>query len=592
MGVKKKFITRWEYKYQRKFNNLKSSLCKNEIYIPEELSEDPSLVYHKHLAQSIIDVFDLFSDKEKRKLNSKVAKIKKAKLVKKFVKSKKNKIADKIEKFRKTPLADRIAKLKKAQIATDTSKTQIKKTFITANLFNKKLKIIKVNLEECIHNSSEIVCCRSLFKKSYRILNDETNNNTINYEVNTLKKSIYKDKIDRLNEKLKELDKNRKKIANVLNYSAVPSLVDEICLTREYRENTSTDNYTKKKKKKTIREYADPYHKFFNKKDVLYRKLKKALLDDIAELISEKFLQYKHQVNKVEQEIASLEAKITSISKFKTVSPKENLDKVFARPWVFRFYFELIKFIAVQSGKKDFIDAFVKESKEKFESKDLSYIEKEMLIIKQFYASTLGIFGLTKRDLSLFKPKNNNFILNFDGNNKKDFNSYNKLMKYLTQISCNLGCAHFDADIDEDKIAALFKLFACMSTLNKTFYNYDTSTSNLYITKEAIEELTTIKLRRLTSNSNNRIDNSFNLSTFFKNLNDTDNIKETRILSIILGNLIEDISSVEKDMNTTFISPSKNLANFDKKIAKCFCLLDWDKDEILDAIVKAHQKVH
>ena len=47
----KKFITRWTYKYNREFDDLKSILYENEICLPEELSKNPHLVYHKRLSK-------------------------------------------------------------------------------------------------------------------------------------------------------------------------------------------------------------------------------------------------------------------------------------------------------------------------------------------------------------------------------------------------------------------------------------------------------------------------------------------------------------------------------------------------------------
>ncbi len=566
-GRQKKFITRWTYKYKREFYELKSTLYENEICLPEELFKNPHLVYHKRLSQSIIDVFDLFCEDEKRQRAAKIAAIK-----------------------------ETIENKKKQNATSVAATTRIKKDeYISDNMFNKKLNTIKVNLKEDIYNSIEIACSRSIFRKSYHALNKQKFDTLNSFKNNTPNPNVYKNEINKLNKKLEELKKCRDQIVNILDeYAAtenISELIDSICLTETYSYKAY---YTKKhKNNNTHNEYIEPYHKFFNNNDMQYNKLKKELYEDIIDLISEKFLKYQSQVDKIDQKISCLKTEKNSASEQKVTYTQQNLDKLFARPWIFRLYFELIRFLAVRSRRRDFIDMFVKESKKKFNEKNLSNTEKEMLIVKQFYASTLGIFGLTKRDLPRFKPrdKTNSFILNFNGKNSEAFNSYNRLMEYLTQISSNSGCAHFDADIDEKKTAFLFKLFACMGTLNTTFFNSNTSTSNVHITKNDIEELTGIKLKRLNSNSNNRIDDSFNLSTFFKKLESTNDIKETQRLSIILGNLIEDITSIEKTMDTTFISPASDLANLDKQIAKCFCLLDWDNKEILDAIIKTTQQI-
>lgn len=564
----KKFITRWTYKYNREFDDLKSILYENEICLPEELSKNPHLVYHKRLSQSIIDVFDLFCEDEKRQKAIKIAAIKETR------------------------------KNKKKQNATSvaaTTKTK-KDEYISDSMFNKKLNTIKVNLKEDIYNSIEIYCSRLIFRKSYHTLDKKKFDTLNSSKNNTPNQNVYKSEINKLNKKLKILNKYRDQIVNILDeHDASIDIfewIDGICLAETYIDKAY---YTKKhKNNNTHHEYNEPYHEFFNNNDKLYNELKDELYEDIIALISEKFFKYQSQVDEIYQEKSCLESEKNSTSEQEVTYTQQNLDKLFERPWIFRLYFELIRFFAVKSGKRDFIDIFVKESKKKFNEKNLSNTEKEMLIVKQFYASTLGIFGLTKRDLPRFKPRDkaNSFMLNFNGKNSKAFNSYNLLMENLTQISSNLGCAHFDADIDKSKIACLFKLFACMGTLNTTFFNSNTSISNVHITKKDIEVLTEIKLKRLNSNSSNRIDDSFNLSTFFKKLKSTDDIKETQRLSIILGNLIEDITSIGKTMDTTFISPASDLSNFDKQIAKCFCLLDWDKKEILDAIIKTTQQVH
>lgn len=423
-----------------------------------------------------------------------------------------------------------------SQSIIDTFQNTTPDTKLTPKSFKKRLTTIKTNLDEEIYNTQEIICCRAIFQKTY-------------YE---LKKQLVKINNIKITETKDRIHKFRKEIETKLEECNIKeTIIADIDFA--YKDARKLGNY----------------------EDLI-----DGIKNEYFHLVLNKLLLSSEQYRKLEQNLKALKESSQLIT-------NQNLNQLLEDSWIFRFYFELIKLLAVNAGSTNFFDLFREKTISKFNSKKITNIEKEMLIVKQFYASTLGIFGLTRRELSLFKTSK--FILNLKTNNNDDNKKYLNLIDWFDLMALYGPSAYFDADMKNETIVPFFKLLACRNLVRAHIFN---SQPELHLSSEELKAFNSIKLKRLNSYNNNRGNDNLNITTFFNKVKSTTDTKQLKKQAIILGNIIEDIASIGKASDIAHISPITQLASLDRKIAECFCLLNWDSDEILDTLVDTHIKYY
>ena len=318
--------------------------------------------------------------------------------------------------------------------------------------------------------------------------------------------------------------------------------------------------------------------------------------DDVCNIMTtliEKRLMISKELNFPEEPFLAIRKSLKM--KLESFKEKESscyaYSKVKDSSYIYKFLFELVIYYTSKYQNIFFITVLEEIAQDVINRNKTTKHQCEYKVLQHLYASTLGIYGLSKRKISDFRSSSSKSSLNITDSEKDALNS----MLWLYNELC-LGIPGDDKTKTLNTLAFCQKFFTIKKLGSSSIF-----INNLPNYEKELKQLLSIRLERLNSLNHNRIDENFIARTLFKRIEKchcSDNELNQARLSVVLGiftsmllNIDMDNLNQETNGSTQNLSIIEQLETLDLRIAKIFGLLNWDLKLIVDAIAMAIENI-